>query len=323
MLPYLVFVARRVAASILLLAATSVVLFTLMRIIPGDPVITRLGSNAGTTMATVKELRRELGLNQPIWMQYLHWIGGVVHFDLGKSYFSQTTVSTLIGQRFWPTFELTVATLVLDVLVTVPVAILCAARPNGIFDRLTSLVSSFQIAFPPFVAGILLLLVFSVKLHWLPNNGFVPWSVSPLRNLRSIILPSLTLAITSAVFVLRYLRSQLIEELKAPYIRTAFGKGVGKWRVIYYHALRNALIPALTQLGLIVGYTLGGVVIVEYVFGISGIGSLTVQSAITRDYGVLQSVVLLIACVFVTTSLVVDLVSTLLDPRIRDRVRSG
>lgn len=316
------FIARRLVVSVAMLFAASILLFVLLRAVPGDPIITRLGTNSSVSPEAIAEVRRDLGLDQSIFAQYLDWIGGMLQMDFGQSYFSQFEVSTLISQRLEPTIELSLLTVLFDLLIAVPVAVLVSLKPNGWLDRVAGLAASFGMSFPPFVAGILLLLLFGVELGWFPTSGFVPLS-DPLENLRSVVLPVTTLVIVTVAPLMRYLRSQLIEELDSHYVRTAISKGGGRARVVLRHALPNALIPGLTMLGLIAGYTIGGVVIVEYVYGIDGLGSLAIESAIKRDYGVLQSVVLLLAAAFILTSFIVDVISAFLDPRIRLRAASN
>lgn len=198
-----------------------------------------------------------------------------------------------------------------------PLAVFCSLRRGSWLDRAVTTGSTVGLALPQFVLGILLILVFAVELQWLPARGYVPFNEDPTENVRRMILPALTLAIAAAPLILRYLRASMIEVLDSSYIRTAEGKGVPRRRVVIAHALRNALLPGLTMLGMVIGYTLGGVVIIEYVFGIPGLGSLAVESVFKRDYAVLQSVVLLICALFILTTLVVDILSEFLDPRLR------
>jgi peptide/nickel transport system permease protein len=206
---------------------------------------------------------------------------------------------------------------VLSVLLAVPAAVLSAVRPAGPFDRIVSALCSFGMAFPPFVAAIFLLLLFSVQLGWLPARGYVPLNQDPVENVRHMILPAASLAIIATPMIVRYLRADLVEALASPYIRTAEGKGVPRRDVVLRHALRNALLPGLTSVGLIFGYTVGGAVLVEYVFGLPGLGSLAVETAVKRDYAVLQSVVLLLSATFIVIMLLVDVLSWMLDPRLR------
>jgi peptide/nickel transport system permease protein len=309
----------RVAVTLGMLFATSIIVFAVLRVIPGDPLVTRLGSTRGVSQETIDQLRHQLGLDRSVVAQYLSWLGGIPRGDLGKSYFNDYPVGTLIGQRIGCTMELTILAVVLSIVVAVPAAVLSAVKPSGAFDRVVSVLGSFGMAFPPFVAAIFLLLLFSVQLGWLPARGYVSFADDPGENLRHMILPAVSLAIIAAPLIMRYLRADLIEALTSPYIRTAEGKGVPRRDVVLRHALRNALLPGLTSVGLIFGYTVGGAVLVEYVFGLPGLGSLAVESAVKRDYAVLQSVVLLLSAVFIVTMLVVDLLSFSLDPRLRLR----
>ena len=316
-------VLRRVAISIAMLIATSLLVFVVLRLLPGDPVITRLGSTPGVDAEMLQRLRQEAGLDAPIIEQYLRWIGGVFTGDFGQSYFNQFSVSELIAQRFPATLELTLIGILLAVLIATPAAVIASLRPLGIVDRILTAISTAGMALPQFLIGIVLIVVFAVQLKWLPARGYTPFADDPADNLVRMILPALTLAFAAAPLLMRFLRASMVEVLDAPYIRTAKGKGQTGTGVVIGHALRNALIPGLTMLGLIVGYTLGGVVIVEYVFGVPGLGSLAIDAVFKRDYAVLQSVVLLISAMFILTTLIVDLLYGVLDPRLRARSSRG
>lgn len=311
------FVARRVAISALMLVATSVLVFVVLRLLPGDPVITRLGSTPGVDAELIQRLRSEAGLDDPVAVQYLDWVGGLLRGDFGQSYFNQYSVGELIAQRLPATIELTVVAIVLALVLAVPTGIAAALRPGGRLDRAITAISTAGMAMPQFLIGIVLIVVFAVRLGWFPARGYVPFSESPTDNLRQMVLPGLTLAIAAAPLLLRFLRTSMIEVLGSPYIRTAEGKGASRWGVVIGHGFRNALIPGLTMLGLVVGYTLGGVVIIEYVFGFPGLGSLAIDAVFKRDYAILQSVVLLISAMFILTTLAVDLLYGVLDPRLR------
>ena len=306
-----------------MLVATSVVIFLALRWLPGDPVLARLGTTKGVSQQTIDHLRAELGLNESLVGQYFTWVGGIVHGDFGTSYFNGFSVGKLIGQRIGVTIELTVLAVGLAVVVAVPTAILASLRPHGWIDRIVSAGSSLGMAFPPFVAAIFLLIVFSVDLGWLPAQGYVSLTEDPLQNLRDMVLPTIATATVAAPLIVRYLRADLVTALRAPFVRTAEGKGVPRRRVVTHHALRNALLPALTSTGLVFGYTLGGSVVIEYVFGLPGLGSLAVESALRRDYSVLQGVVILLCAFFILTTLVVDLVGHAIDPRVRLGGRDG
>ncbi|MPZ96329.1 MAG: ABC transporter permease subunit, partial [Propionibacteriales bacterium] len=267
------FILRRVAVSILMLVATSVLVFIVLRWLPGDPVITRLGSTPGVDEELIRQLRQDAGLEDPIVTQYLSWAGGLLQGDFGQSYFNQFSVGELIGQRIPATLEVTLLSILLALVVAVPAAVAASLRPRGRLDRILTALSTAGMALPQFLIGILLIVVFAVQLEWLPARGYVAFSESPVENLTRMVLPATTLAIAAAPLLMRFLRESMIEALAAPYIRTAEGKGASRRTVVLGHALRNAMIPGLTILGLIVGYTLGGVVIIEYVFGIPGLGS--------------------------------------------------
>lgn len=311
------FVTKRIVISVIMLAVTSVLIFIVLRALPGDPVIARLGASPGITEATLDHLRHEAGLDQSFVTQYFTWISGMFRGDFGQSYFSTSSVATLIAQRLPPTLELTILSCLLSVLVAVPAAMVAAQRPRGWIDRVITFISSAGMAFPPFIAGILLILIFSIGLGWLPARGFTPFMENPVDNLRRMIAPAVALTIAIAPLIFRHLKGELEGALASHFVRTAEGKGASRTRVALRHALTNAALPSLTMVGLVFGYTLGGSVIIEYMFGISGLGSLAVESAFRRDYSVLQSVVLLASMLFIGVTLVIDLLVWRLDPRIR------
>jgi peptide/nickel transport system permease protein len=311
------YVTKRVVSSFVTLLAVSIGVFVALRVLPGDPITSRLGNSPGIGHAAIDQMRRQFGLDRPLVSQYLTWIGGVVRGDFGKSYSSQTSVGSLIASALPPTVELTITSIILSVAIALPVGILSGSRPNSTFDRVATALSTAGMAFPPFLLGIVLILLFSVGLAWVPARGFVPLTTSVSQNLVGMILPSVTLALVAAPLMVRFLRASMIEVLNSTFVRTAQGKGLGRRQVVMGHALQNALIPGLTMLGLIVGYTLGGVVVIEYVFGFSGLGSLAVRAVSTRDYPILEAVTLLISAMFILTTLVVDLSYGWLDPRLR------
>jgi len=306
-----------VATSIFLLVATSAFVFVVLRLLPGDPIITRLGESSTASPEVIEQLRRELGLDQPLISQYFNWLVGAVQGDFGRSYFSQYPVSELIAGRIEPTVELAFLALFLTIVISVPTAILSVRRPNGILDRSIQAACSLAMSTPQFLLGLVLILIFGIWLNLLPSRGFVPLAEGVGDNLLRMILPASTLALVSAPILIRFLRASLIEALGAPYVRTAEGKGVSSGRVITRHALQNAIIPALTVVGLMTGSLLGGSVIIEYVFGFSGLGSLAIEAVGKRDYAIVQAAALLISALFILTSLVVDLLYGVLDPRLR------
>lgn len=311
------YVLTRVATSIVMLVATSLLIFIALRLLPGDPVLTKYGATPGITPKAIEQIRHGLGLDRPLVLQYFSWIGGMLHGDFGRSFFSQYSVTSLIASSLPPTLELTLLAMVVAVCLAVPAGVLSAVRPGSLVDRLIGMLASATLACPQFLLGIILLYVFSLRVHWLPARGYVSLSTSVVENLRHMVLPAFTLGLIAGSVILRFLRTSMLESLESSFIRTAEGKGASRARVVIGHALPNALIPSLTMLGLIVGYTLGGVVVIEYVFGFSGLGALALQAVQNRDYAVLQSVALLVGALFILTTLVTDLLYGVVDPRLR------
>ncbi|HEY3684669.1 MAG TPA: ABC transporter permease [Streptosporangiaceae bacterium] len=311
------YIARRLGLSILMIALVSVLVFVVLRLLPGDPTITRVGAAQAIDAKTLAAMRHSLGLDDPILVQYGRWIAGLFHGDLGQSYFSEYPVGELIGQRIGATVLLAVAGLVLGVLLTVPLAVLPAISRRKIWGRLVGGYSTVGMAAPPFVFGIILIAVFSVGLGWTPTGGYQSLWSDPGASLRLLALPAVTLAITLSAPLVHYLRVSMREVESAAYVRTATGKGLGRPGVVGGHVLPNALLPTLTAFGVMIGSVLGGVVVVEYVFRWPGLGSLIVDAVLQRDYAVLQSAVLLVAAAFVLANLLIDILAGLLDPRLR------
>jgi peptide/nickel transport system permease protein len=313
------FILRRLGISVLLLAIVSVVVFVVLRVLPGDPTITLLGGAQGTDPAAVAQIRAELGLDRSLPVQYWQWVGGLLHGDLGISYFSQTSVNSLVAARIGPTLELALVAIVAAVLIAVPLAVLAAWRPGGVVDRAVATFTTMTMAVPPFLVAIILVVVFAVRLRVLPSRGYVPFAADPVGNVRLVILPALTLALAAAAPILRFLRASLADVAESGYLRTAEGKGVAWRRAVVTHALPNALLPTLTVVGMTVGQLLGGVVVIEYIFGWPGLGALIVNSVLKRDYAVLQTSVLFAAGAFILCALLVDVLYGVIDPRLRVR----
>ncbi|HEY3182410.1 MAG TPA: ABC transporter permease [Gaiellaceae bacterium] len=315
------YVLKRVAVSIALLIISSILIFCLMRVIPGDPTITKVAGASGNaaSVRALRAVRHELGLDQSLPAQYVHWVGGILRGDFGESYYSQFPVTKLISQRIGATLELAVLSLIIGVLMAVPAAVISAIWRNRAFDALLSAFTAIGMATPAFVTGIVLIVVFGVKLNLLPTQGYVSITHHPIESLKTAVLPSITLAIAIAAPLLRILDASLDDVASAPYIRTAAGKGLLRRQVVMRHLLPNATIPALTMLGVIIGSLLGGTVIVEYVFARPGLGTLVVDSVFKRDYAVLQTLVLLAAATFILSSLAIDLLYGVIDPRLRVR----
>jgi peptide/nickel transport system permease protein len=303
-----------------LLILGSMAVFCLMRIIPGDPTITKLGGSIkGVDQATLDGIRAELGLDQPIYRQYVDWVGGIVHGDFGASYFSQFSVTALVEQRYGATLLLALMAMLIGAVIALPASVAGAVWPNRVLGSVLAGFAAVGIAIPTFVIGIILIIVLGVELAWLPTQGYVSFQDDPLQSIKSTALPAITLGIGVAAATMRILRPSLLDVGSASFVRTAKGKGLLRRQVVVQHELPNASIPAITAAGIIVAHLVGGAVIVEYVFARPGLGSLLVDSVYQRDYGVLQALVLLAVGVFIVTSLVVDVILGLVDPRLRTR----
>lgn len=313
----------RVGWSIIIVLASTVLVFVILRVLPGDPVLARLGASTQIDDATLQLLREQAGLTGPLYQQYITWFIHALGGNLGSSYFSQEPVTTLIAVRLPVTLEVTAIAVLFTLIISIPLAVWAAARPDSVVNRMIGLVTSVGMAVPLFVVGIVLILVFALGLHVLPARGYVSFSEDPTQNLTLMFLPALTLSLVASPQLARFLRASMLDLWQADFVRTAQGKGAPDWVVVVKHILRNALVPFLTRLGVIIGYTLGGVVVVEYMFGLPGLGSLAIDSANKRDYAVLQGVVLVIVVLFILTTLVVDLVHRIIDPRLRKQAARG
>jgi len=308
------YVVKRLLIMLPVLFIVSVLVFSLIHLIPGDPAQVILGQDA--TPAGLEALRAQLGLNEPLVMQYVHWVGRVLQGDLGHSLVDGTPVLNLILQRLPVTLELAIGTFVVSLLVAFPLGILAAVYRGKAGDAVALFSSSLGLSVPPFWLGIILLLVFTVKVHLFPSSGYVPIWQNPGQNLWSMVLPIVATGVREAAVLMRMLRSSLLDVLHQDYIRTARAKGLVGWLVIVRHALKNALIPVITTGGLQLAGLLGGLVITETVFSLPGFGNLLVQSIFSRDYTTIQGAALVIAVLVVVVNVLVDLVYGLVDPRI-------
>jgi len=314
MIRYLV---SRLASSLVMIAIVSFLIFVVLRVLPGDPTVTRLGRGDGVSESALEALRASLGLDQSIFVQYSKWISGVLTGDFGRSYFSNFPVDVLLQQRVFATLELAGAGLLIAIVIAVLLAVLPIwTRKTGV-GRLIDGYITFGISAPPFVIGILLILIVSGWLGWLPANGYVAPEISLWENLRRLMLPALTLGIVVSAPLIRYLHASIEEVSSSSYVRTAIGKGIGWRRTVFRHIFPNALPPALTALAVSVGSMLGGVAVVEIVFAWPGLGQQVVDAVFKRDYPVIQAIVLLAAAAFVLTALIVDILYGVLDPRLR------
>ena len=308
---------RRLAATIPVLLLVTAGVFALIHLTPGDPIDAMMAESVDDSVK--RELRRELGLDRPLYLQYASWMGRLLQGDLGRSIRNQEPVVENVGRRIRPSLELAGLAMAISLLVATPIGILSAACRNSPIDRVGTSFALFGICMPNFLIALLLIFVFGVTLRWLPISGYVDPLEEPWDGLRSLALPAITLGLALAAVITRTLRSSMLEALSEDYIRTARAKGLPDGAVVRRHALRNALIPVVTVLGLQLGTLIGGAIITEYVFALPGVGRLVVDAVFARDYPLVQGVVLLIAVGFILSNLAVDLLYGWIDPRIRYR----
>ncbi|WP_441234627.1 ABC transporter permease [Bradyrhizobium sp. 930_D9_N1_4] len=311
----LTFVVRRLLAILPVLLAVSLLTFLIASLLPGDLALVILGDQA--TPENVAALRRDMGLDQPLWWRYLSWLGHVLQGDLGRSFRTGQTVLQAVAERIPVSLQLMLMAEFIGLLIGVPVAIACAARAGGAFDRFMTGSAFAMLSMPSFLVAILLIYLFAVELHWLPATGYVPFTEEPLNNLRFFVLPALTLALAEWPGIMRVLRSDMIATLQEDYIALAKAKGLKPARILFVHALKPSSLTLVTVTGINIGRLLGGTLIVETIFALPGIGRLLVGAIYTRDLVILQGVVLLVACGFVIVNFIVDMLYAVLDPRIR------
>ena len=312
---------RRALLFIPTLLVATILVFTLFWIVPGDPALTILAGGEGDSGAVspeqLQQLRQTLGLDRPIYVQYASWLTNALRGDLGTSLWYKTPVWNQLKDRFLVTMELAVMAIVLATCAAVPLGIISAVKQDTGLDYLSRIFSSIGIALPTFWFGILIVYAFATFFEWLPPLGYATLWDDPLLNLQQLILPALTLAFNDLAFMARVTRSSMLEVMREDYLRTARAKGLVELRVIGRHALKNALLPVLTVSGYQFARLLGGVIIVESIFVVPGMGTLLIDSIIHRDFIVLQAIVLLIAAVVLILNLMVDLSYGVLDPRVR------
>jgi peptide/nickel transport system permease protein len=299
----------------------TIMLFLLMSFVPGDPITARYGMDGSSLNAEQEAaLRKEYGLDQPLPVQYLSWVRALITGDLGDSIQQRRSVTTILKERIPVTLQISGFALLLSVVLAAPLGVVAAVKHNSVWDRLLSGFALAGVAMPAFWLGLLLLILFSVKLSWFPVTGFTRLTTDPLEALRSSFLPALTAALGgTTAMILRQLRAALIDVMRQDYIRTARAKGVRARAVVVRHGVRNAMLPTVTVIGLATAHLLGGSVVIERVFNIPGMGRLIIDAMNARDYPVVQGVVLVITVFVVAINLVTDLTYAYLDPRIRLR----
>ncbi len=309
------YILRRLLATIPVMGVVAVFVFLLLHLTPGDPAAVIAGNYA--MPEDVARIREKLGLDEPIHVQFVTWLGQILRGDLGVSIHSNLPVTRLIGQRLEPTLSLAVASMLIAILIAVPLGVLAAWRARSWVDHAVMVFAVLGFSVPVFVVGYLLIYGFSIQLQWFPVQGFTPLSQGVIPFLRSIALPSVALGLIYAALIARITRASVLRVLSEDYILTAHAKGASSRVVLTRHALRNAAVPIVTVIGVGISLLIGGVVVTESVFNITGLGRLVVDSVLHRDYPVIQGVILMFAGVYVLINLVVDIAYTFLDPRIR------
>jgi peptide/nickel transport system permease protein len=309
------YIVRRLLATVPVMAVVAMFVFFLLRLAPGDPAAIIAGEDA--TAEAIAQLREKLGLDRPVLEQFVLWLAGLAQGDFGTSIFSNMPVGRLIMQRLEPTVALTLSTLVVALALAIPVGILAAANARGLIDRIVMGFAVLGFACPVFLVGYVLIYVFAVKLGWLPVQGYRPLREGVLPFLEGLVLPSLALGLTYMALIARITRASMLEVLSEDYIRTARSKGLATQRVLMLHALKNAAVPIVTVIGIGIALLISGVVITETVFNIPGLGRLTVDAVLKRDYPIVQGLIIVFAGAKVLVNLLIDLSYAFLDPRIR------
>ena len=311
----LAFTIRRLLSTVMVMATVAVFIFLLLHLSPGDPAAIIVGDNA--TPAQIDAVRKQLGLDDPLAVQFVRWLAGVLRGDLGISIFSHEPVNKLIGQRLEPTLSLAATTILLAVAIAVAFGVLAAWKAGTWIDRLVMVLSVVGFSVPVFVVGYLLIYLFSIKLGWLPVQGYAPFAEGFVTWIRHLVLPSIALGLAYVALIARITRTTMLDVLSEDYMRTARAKGVATGPLLMKHALKNAGVPIITVIGIGVALLIGGVVITETVFNIPGVGRLVVDAISQRDYPIIQGVTLIFSGVYVIVNLIVDLSYTVIDPRIR------
>jgi peptide/nickel transport system permease protein len=311
----LYYIGRRVLATIPVMAVVALFVFSLLYIAPGDPAAIIAGDQA--TPDDVARIRESLGLERPFLVRFVEWTGQILRGDLGTSIFTNLPVSQLIAQRIEPTLSLMIVTLILSITIAVPLGVVAAWKAGSWIDRAVMVIAVFGFSVPVFVVAYLLAYIFALELDWLPVQGYTPIANGFWPWLQNLILPSIALGFIYIALIARITRATMLEILSQDYIKTARSKGLGQRAILFVHALKNAAVPIVTVIGIGIALLIGGAVVTESVFVIPGLGRLTIDAILRRDYPVIQGVVLLFSFTYVLVNLGVDLIYTLLDPRIR------
>lgn len=309
------YIFRRILSTIPVMAVVALFVFSLLYIAPGDPASIIAGDQA--SLEDILRIHQSLGLDRPFLQRFGEWSWQILHVDFGVSIFTRLPVSTMIAQRLEPTASLMAVTMVFSIAVAVPLGVLAAWKANTWIDRAVMVFAVFGFSVPVFVVGYILAYVFGLSLDWLPVQGYTPLASGPWPWLRNLILPSLALGFVYIALIARITRTTMLDVLRQDFIRTARAKGLGQTGILFIHALKNAGVPIVTVVGIGVTLLIGGSVVTESVFAIPGIGRLTVDAILQRDYPVIQAVILMFSFLYVLVNLAIDVIYTLIDPRIR------
>lgn len=309
------FIARRLITLVVQVLLVATIVFLMLRLVPGDPARGILGETASEEQ--VASMRHKLGIDRPIYEQYTDWLGNALQFDLGDSIISGRSVSGDIADRITNSLELIIISVVASLIIAIPLGTIAALRANRFTDFALSSIAMLGLSIPGFVLGTIFVLVFGLVLKVLPQAQYVSWTDDPIAHMKLLILPSATLAIGNAAVILRMMRSSMLEVLRQDYVRTARAKGLSETSVIQRHTVRNAINPVVSIVGLECSTLLGGMVIVEQIFNWPGLSSLLLSGVLSRDYPVVQGVVLIIAVLTIVINVIVDILYGVLDPRIR------
>jgi peptide/nickel transport system permease protein len=309
------YIVRRILATLPVMAIVALFVFGLLYIAPGDPAAVIAGDQASPD--DVERIRQSLGLDRPFLVQFGSWVWHILHGDLGTSIFTNLPVTALIAQRLEPTLSLMAITLVLTILIAVPLGVVAAWKAGSWVDRTIMAFAVFAFSLPVFVVGYILAYVFALELEWLPVQGYTPLARGFWPWLQNLILPAVALGGVYIALIARITRASMLDVLQQDYVRTARAKGLGQGNILFVHALKNAAVPIVTVIGIGIALLIGGAVVTESVFAIPGLGRLTVDAILRRDYPVIQGIVLLFSFLYVLVNLMVDVAYTLVDPRIR------
>ena len=309
------YILRRILSTLPVMGIVALFVFSLLYIAPGDPAAVIAGDQASP--ADVERIRQSLGLDRPFLVQFGSWVWDILHGNLGTSIFTNLPVSKMIAQRIEPTLSLMAITLVLTILVAVPLGVVAAWKAGSWIDRTIMAFAVFAFSLPVFVVGYVLAYVFALQFEWLPVQGYTPLSNGVWPWFQNLILPALALGSVYIALIARITRASMLEVLQQDYVRTARAKGLGQRNILFVHALKNAAVPIVTVIGIGIALLIGGAVVTESVFAIPGLGRLTIDAILRRDYPVIQGIVLLFSFLYVLVNLMVDVTYTLVDPRIR------